>query len=109
LVLIGLLAVGALILSRRHRRQGQWIRVLETTSLGPKRSLVVAQLGAEAVLLGISEAGIVLIKSGLQRAEPNEPPQLPPVPAKFEDLLAESAEDQELRRKLGAGQQARVS
>ncbi len=120
IALIGALAVTALLLTRRRRRQGRWVKVLETTSLGPRRSLVVAQLGGETVLLATSEAGITLLKAGLTPEPVAEPTPSPsPVPpglfqrttheAAFEDLLAESAEDQELRRKLAAGQPARVS
>ena len=117
LLLIALLAAVALALTRRRRRPGPWIQILQTTSLGPKRALVVAQLGAETVLLASSEAGIVLIKSGLSRAEPRLAPAAPralptkgpPRSAHFEDYLAESAEDLELRQKVAAGQQARVA
>src|ERR1700712_3889348 len=66
-VFLGLLAVTALVLTRRKKRGGQWVKVLETTSLGPKRSLVVAKLGDETVLLAISEAGITLLKGGIVR------------------------------------------
>jgi len=108
--LIALLGIAALVLSKRKRKAGRWIQVLETQSLGPKRSLVVAQLGTETVLLATSEAGITLLKSGLQRAEVEAASvYAPKLDAQFEDLLSESLEDQELRQKLAAGQQARVS
>ena len=117
-VFLGLLAVVALVLTRRKKRQGQWVKVLETTSLGPKRSLVVAKLGDETVLLAISEAGITLLKGGIVRTEPEAaevpvPPGMwkrdpPAVERGFEAMLAESAEDQELRQKLIAGYAAQV-
>jgi hypothetical protein len=43
--------------SRRH------IQILETASLGPKRSLVVARVGDATMILGTSEAGITLLQS----------------------------------------------
>lgn len=120
IALIGLLAVAALVLKRRRQGQGQWVKLLETTNLGPKRSLVVVQLGTETVLLGTSEAGIVLLKSGLQRPAPAPVAHLVPEPPgmlkkelngaqAFDELLAESVEDQELRQKLSDGLRARVS
>lgn len=102
LLVIGALAIAALIFSRRRRKAAGWIRVLETTSLGPKRSLVVAQVGDETVLFGSSEGGITLLKGGLTPAAPA--PSL-----SFDTLLAESAEDQDLRSKLQAGQHVRVA
>lgn len=104
LAVIGLLAIAAFVFARRKKKQAGWIQVLESTSVGPKRSLLVAQVGDETVLLGSSEAGITLLKAGLTRTVPavaTEP--------SFEDLLTESAEDQALRIKLAAGQQVQVS
>ena len=97
LLVIGILAVAAVIFARRRKKQVGWIRVLESTSVGPKRSLVVAQVGDETVLFGSSEAGITLLKSGLTRPAPAQVPS-------FDDLLADSAEDQDLRMKLAGGQ-----
>jgi flagellar protein FliO/FliZ len=118
--------------------------VLETTSLGPKRSLVLARLRDEVLLLGSSEAGITLLRAQPAAqvepdAEPDADPVAIPAPieaapagdrgpaplegllarirrarpdrrpqAKFEALLWESAEDQELRRKLARGQAGSV-
>lgn len=148
LVLPGLalvaLAVAALVLSRRRRALPRHVRVLETTSLGPKRALVLARLGDELLLLGSSEAGIALLRTQ-PAAGLGEPAQAPapapaapvalpppvadlaarlaslrrkapapapaPAPAAgpaFDALLAETAEDQELRRKLARGQAGSV-
>lgn len=137
LVLLAL-AVAAIVLGRRRRSAPRLVQVLEQTSLGPKRALVLARLGDEVLLLGSSEAGITLLKvqpaspEALQ-ARPQPEPAREPAPvsgavaslvarlagravrpepvegsgaaprAGFEDLLAESAEDQELRRKIAAG------
>ena len=135
--LLLLLAGAALLLSRRRRAPSRRIQVLETTALGPKRSLVLARLGDELLLLGASDAGITLLRSQVSPREARaaatvEAPAAPParvagdttavlidlaarlVPGRrraepsprspaFEALLAESDEDQELRRKLAAG------
>jgi len=139
IVLLAGLAAAALVLKRRRHPAGRRVEVLETTSLGPKRSLVLARLGDELLLLGASEAGIHLLHTrpaalgraaepeldALPVAEPEPrretPPTLgglvarlrrarpgaAPAPA-FDALLAESAEDQELRRKLARGQAGSV-
>jgi flagellar biogenesis protein FliO len=134
----------ALFLARRKARPGRLVQVLETTSLGPKRSLVLARLGDEVLLLGSSEAGITLLRSqaaapareGAAVTEPEpestgrsrflsavraEPPaalaglvsrlrrtRAPAASPGFESLLTESAEDQDLRRKLARGQSGSV-
>ena len=132
-LLLGL-GAAAYLLRRRRRSPARRVQVLETTSLGPKRSLVLARLEDELLLLGTSEAGIHLLRArpaGEPAAEEEAEP-LPPVPAEpplalrglvgrlrgarprppggpaFEALLAESAEDQELRRKLARGQAGSV-
>ena len=129
--LIAALGGVALILARRKRAPGRRVQVLETTSLGPKRSLVLARLRDEVLLLGASEAGITLLRAQpaadleLDAAPAPAPAaraaQRPAAPlsdlvarlrrarpdrgsARFEALLVESAEDQELRRKLARGQ-----
>src|SRR5450432_2969500 len=62
---LALLAVAAYGFSRRRRGSlPRHIEILETTSLGPKRSLICARIGDETVLLGSSEAGITLLRGG---------------------------------------------
>ena len=135
---LGGLGAAALLLSRRRRARAGLVQVLETTALGATRSLVVARLGDELLLLGASEAGIALLRTQpageLARAASDavaaqlrpapEPAPEPGAPGRgvmglvgrlraprngagqamgFEALLAESAEDQELRRKLARG------
>jgi flagellar biogenesis protein FliO len=142
-VLLAGLGLTALLLARRKGRPGRMVQVLETTSLGPKRSLVLARLGDEVLLLGSSEAGISLLRShpsgpqpapapeplGAPEAAPRprpltasrpEPAALaslvsrlrgarpPSSPQSFDAVLSESAEDQELRRKLARGQSGSV-
>ncbi|MBK9518778.1 MAG: flagellar biosynthetic protein FliO [Anaeromyxobacter sp.] len=141
------LAGAALWASRRTRATSRYVQVLETTSLGPKRSLVVARLGGELLVIGASEAGLQLLAArpatlddraadgpaealaARLRPVPDLAPEgAPPAhpvlgllsrlrrapaapahdPATFDSLLAESAEDQELRRKLANGQAGSV-
>jgi flagellar biogenesis protein FliO len=123
-LLLAGLAVSAFMLTRGRARAVRHVEVVETASLGPRRSLVVARMNGELLLLGASEAGISLLSSGpaplapLRAAAPEPPvagrgfgllarlrlrPQRAPAPT-FDALLAESAEDQELRRKLALGQ-----
>jgi|GEM_PF-3282105 len=62
---LALLAVAAYGFSRRRRGSlPRHIEILETTSLGPKRSLICARIGDETVILGSSEAGITLLRGG---------------------------------------------
>ena len=132
-LLLAGLAVAAAILSRRRARLPRLVQVLETVSLGPRRSLVVAQLQGEALLIGVSEGSVSLlltrpvVPAALQPAEahgaPRPPPPAPelqeteladsatdPILARlrsasdhaFSEVLAVTAEDLDLRRKLAA-------
>jgi flagellar biogenesis protein FliO len=122
-LLLAGLAVSAFMLTRGRSRAARHVEVVETASLGPRRSLVVARMGGELLLLGTSEAGIALLSASPEpraaqpAAAPDAPaagrgfgllarirlrPQRAPAPT-FDALLAESAEDQDLRRKLSAG------
>lgn len=180
------LAIGAYVFARKKRGlvNTRRIQILETVSLGQKRSLVIARVGDETLVLGASEAGITLLQSSdgtgasakltvpanaaaevaaatttapkldgeeiLNEmdqslidalADVPEPDGIAPTPARgsfrsiegglaslfgrkaattaaarvepkaeatFDDLLEDSVEDQELRRKLAAGMSARV-
>ena len=163
LLLVGL-GVAATILSRRRATRTRMIRIVETASIGPRRSLVVACIGGRTMVLGVSEAGVSLLDAqagtmttppasekfqsasleeaalGLRgfghaetQAESGQSAQSADdgkhegsllsrlfhreqPPAKnagraheFEELLAESLEDQDLRRKLSLGEAGRVA
>lgn len=119
------LAVAAFATARRRTRRTRMVEVVESTSIGPRRSLVVARLGDELLLLGSSEAGIALLNTAPAPSRPAKPAAPParerssllgrlrlasqpsPVPT-FDALLSESLEDAELRRKLAAGQAGSV-
>ncbi len=98
----------ALFFSKRRAGTTGLLRVVESVALGPKRSLVVAEVDGERLVLACSEAGIHLLSSRAASDEPKRP--MPrglrgyldnAAPASpFDELLSESAEDEELRRKL---------
>lgn len=116
---IALLGLGALYARRRRTRTGRLIQVLEVANIGPKRSLILARLGNQTLLLGASESGLqtlscqplseeMLAVADAQAARDNgnrrgtegtDSKKTPP----FESLLGEVTEDQELRRKLALG------
>jgi flagellar protein FliO/FliZ len=62
---LALLAIagGAFFFSRRRTLGNRTIQILETASLGPKRSLIVARVGDATLILGSSEAGIALLQT----------------------------------------------
>ena len=64
------LAIGAYIVARRRRvTVKRHLQIVETISLGPKRSIVVARVGGETLVLASSEAGITLLKSSTTPAQ----------------------------------------
>ena len=77
LVAMLLAAASIFLIWRRRRQHGLGlIRILESASLGPKRSLVVAQIGGQKLILGASEAGITLLSpigSSLSQADGEDP------------------------------------
>lgn len=177
LLLVGL-GVAATLLTRRRATRTRMIRIVETASIGPRRSLVVACIGGRTMVLGVSEAGVSLLDAqagtiaapavpeksqsatleeavfGLrgigrmetqaasapsalavpsaQSVQPVQSVQVDdgkhegsllsrlfrrePAPSaatgraqEFDELLAESLDDQELRRKLSLGEAGRVA
>jgi flagellar biogenesis protein FliO len=165
-LLIGL-GIAAFTLAKRRGGRGRMIRILETASIGPRRSLVVASIQGRTMVLGVSEAGVSLLDApagvgsevvdhsdkpstgaleeaalGLRQLVFGKP-QAAEAPIEqgrsqgsllgrlfgrnrpvatdgsglpvddtgraFDELLSESLEDQELRRKLSLGQTGRVA
>ncbi len=128
-LLLAGLGMAAFLITRRRTQCTRLVEVLESQSLGARRSLVVARLGDELLVLGASEAGIHLLTTApaplAARAAAAAPapaatapaegrglgllarlrlrPQRAPAPV-FDSLLGESLEDLELRRKLAVGQ-----
>ncbi|MDX2013845.1 MAG: flagellar biosynthetic protein FliO [Myxococcaceae bacterium] len=131
--LFALLALGALAfaLTRRRRSLGRSITLVESAPLGPKRSLVIADVMGERLVLGVSEAGISVLST---RPSPEPQPfvvpapvtlhgvpdaprmsffdrlfgRVPKPPASFDEALRDTLEDQELRAKLALGQRSVV-
>lgn len=60
LLLLGIGVVATLLARRRGKRE-RMIRIVETASIGPRRSLVVACVGGRTMVLGVSEAGVSLL------------------------------------------------
>jgi flagellar protein FliO/FliZ len=122
-----LIALGALafVLSRRRSSGGRNITLIESASLGPKRSVVVADILGERMVLGVSEAGIAVLSTRpaplVAPVTPSVPAQtappmtffdrlrgrVPTPPSSFEDTLRE-IEEGELRAKLALGQRGVV-
>lgn len=116
LAMAGLAAL-ALTLKRRKQLSGGSIHIIEAASLGERRSLVIADVLGERLVLGVSEAGVTVL---LTRPAPLPEPAPYVIPAaqpmgffqrlkgqspasSFDASLLESIEDQELRAKLQAG------
>jgi hypothetical protein len=56
-------AILAMWAARRRTGRERMIRILESASIGPRRSLVVARVGGRTMVLGVSEAGVALLDS----------------------------------------------
>ncbi|MEW5738151.1 MAG: flagellar biosynthetic protein FliO [Myxococcota bacterium] len=102
------LAVVAFFLSRRRARVARRLELVESMSLGPRRSMCLARVDGRLLVLGVSEAGVQLLT---QYDAPAEAVDLEPSdvasPAEalaFENLLVESTAEQELRARLSAAQ-----
>ena len=124
LALAGLAAL-AFALKRRKAMKvgGASISIVEAASLGEKRSLVIADVLGERLVLGVSEAGVTVLMNRPVPQGEEAPMVLPaaeriptapemgffarlrgnPKAKAFDDTLQESLEDQELRAKLQAG------
>jgi flagellar biogenesis protein FliO len=121
--LVGLAAL-AFAVTRRRRGPAASIAIVESAALGPRRSLVIADVLGDRLVLAVSEAGVTVLSSRaapapatsaaqdafiMARLAPAKGPGLlrrlfgrAPTP-RFSDALAESVEDEELRAKLAAG------
>jgi len=123
--LLGLAALAFAVTRRRGTRVGR-IAILESATLGPRRSLVIADVLGDRLVLAVSEAGVAVLSSRPAPATEDTSaasdllvmPAAPPAargpglfrrlfgrasPPRFDQELAESLEDQELRAKLAAG------
>ena len=121
---LGLMGLAALAFAATKRKGlgGSQIRVVEAASLGEKRSLVIADVMGERLVLGVSEAGVTVLMNRPAPAGEPAPLRVPDAPKamslferikggtpkSFDAQLDESIEDQELRAKLAAGQRGVV-
>jgi flagellar biogenesis protein FliO len=130
LAAIAIIGLGITLALRKRGKSNKMVQVLETANLGPKRSLVVTRIGKQTMLLASSEAGISLLAT-VSESERSAPITVPAEQkseststqasllekllghhaphSAFAELLADTAEDQDLRRKLEAGVAGRVS
>jgi flagellar biogenesis protein FliO len=69
-VMLVAVAGGVLLLTRRRARRQGLIQILETAAIGPKRTLLVARVNGQTMVLGASEAGITLLQSLESKTEP---------------------------------------
>lgn len=127
-LLLCALAVAVIALTRRRARPMRHVEVIESTGIGGKRALLVARAGNQTFLIGSSEAGVALLAT--LPALPSPPPKpeagpagirgllgrlrrpaaVEPAPLEsFESIIAETAEEEALRRKIAAGRTGRVS
>lgn len=118
-LLILALAAATLWMQKRKRGTTRHIQVVETASLGPKRSLALVVVGRQSMLLSCCDAGIFLVSS--QPATPEmlevsapvsepeadrgptllfQPAQPARITAPFMAHLAEAEETQGLRQRL---------
>lgn len=128
LAILGLAGL-ALGLTRRRRAAPGSIRIVEAATLGPRRSLVIADVLGDRLVLGVSEAGVAVLSTRPAPAGEAAPEHLDALPVEpvyprpprvapmgffarlfgktpkvpFEEVLGESIEDQELRAKLAQG------
>jgi flagellar biogenesis protein FliO len=82
------LALAALLATRRKQGTARIVKVLESTSIGPKRALVVAQVGDEVMVIGSSEAGLQLLAArpaGVDLRGAEAPARLQAVPSPAEE------------------------
>ena len=119
--LLGLAGLAFAATRRRAARVGR-IAILESAALGPRRSLVIADVLGDRLVLAVSEAGVTVLSTRPAPAPEAAPaadaivmPATPRGPGllrrlfgrrpapRFDQELAESLEDQELRAKLAAG------
>ncbi|MCC6335748.1 MAG: flagellar biosynthetic protein FliO [Myxococcales bacterium] len=100
------LAVVAFLLSRRRARVARRLELVESMSLGPRRSMCLARVDGRLLVLGVSEAGVQLLTqydapASAEEAEPSDVSE-PAEALAFENLLVESTAEQELRARFSA-------
>ncbi|MEW6433321.1 MAG: flagellar biosynthetic protein FliO [Myxococcota bacterium] len=103
---LAVLAVAAWLLTRRRVRAARRLELLESMSLGPRRSLGLVRVDGKLLVVGVSEAGVQLLTSydapaTAADAAPSDV-SVATEALDFERLLVESTAEQELRARLAA-------
>lgn len=109
------LAVVAWVLTKRRARVVRRLELVESMSLGPRRSLGLVRVDGRLLVVGVSEAGVQLLTSfdgpavpaPAAEAVPSDVSSAPEALA-FEQLLVESTAEQELRARLAAARRGEV-
>ncbi|NBS94049.1 MAG: flagellar biosynthetic protein FliO [Betaproteobacteria bacterium] len=82
LLLVLALVVGSLTLLRRLRpgglHSGATLRVVASTAVGPRESVVVVELGDEWLVLGVAPGAVRLLQSRPRGTTPATTPEPPP-------------------------------
>ncbi|MBL8918622.1 MAG: flagellar biosynthetic protein FliO [Myxococcaceae bacterium] len=100
-LVLAVLAVVAFVLTRRRARTTRRMQLVESLSLGPRRSMCLVRVDGRVLVMGVSEAGVQLLTVH-DAPEPIEPLDdgAPPTVSQFERLLGQSVEEQDLRARL---------
>lgn len=112
---LAVLAVVAWVLTKRRVRVVRRLELVESMSLGPRRSLGLVRVDGRLLVVGVSEAGVQLLTSfdapvapaAAVEAVPSDVSSAPEALA-FEQLLVESTAEQELRARLSAARRREV-
>jgi flagellar protein FliO/FliZ len=81
LLLAGVAGAAFWLWKRRGSPLLRQIQILETASLGPKRSLILAEVNGVTMVIGASEAGLTLLSPAARpTGEPSEPRRTEPEP-----------------------------
>lgn len=109
------LAVVAWVLSKRRARVPRRLELVESMSLGPRRSLGLVRVDGRLLVVGVSEAGVQLLTSFDGPASPAPTSETVPSDVSsapealaFEQMLIESTAEQELRARLLAARRGEV-
>lgn len=103
-LVLAVLAVVAFVLSRRRARLERRMQLVETLSLGPRRSVCLVRVDGRLLVMGVSEAGVQLLSAHGRDAQPEPIEPLEEQASNgFEQLLSESSEEQALRSRLASG------
>lgn len=109
LALVALAAL-AFALTRKRTRSSRNITLIESAALGPKRTLVIADVMGERLVLGVSEAGIAVLSARPAPQPEPAPFVIPPAMIVPPAVVAAPAEKMNfLDRMLGRVPQAQTA